>query len=85
MNLKSKIYVKISTPVHIIYEGDAKGVSAQSAIGPFDILQDHRNFISLLKAGTIKVLTLQDESKEFPITKGILKVSDNKVYIFANI
>lgn len=77
-------YVKIFSPFEIYFEGEASAVSALNDTGPFDVLKDHANFITILPAGTIKVLT-RFGKREVVINRGILRASNNKVTLFANV
>jgi F0F1-type ATP synthase epsilon subunit len=73
--------VKIYSPAEVFYEGRAKSVSALNADGPFDVLDGHINFFSLLVAGTVVVDT-GEESREIPISHGILHVRSDQVTLF---
>lgn len=79
-----KLEVKVISPLMTHYEGTAKAVSAVNKVGPFDILGDHANFFSLLTTGDI-VVNAGDEKLTFPITHGIVKVSNNVVTLFIDI
>ena len=76
--------VKIFSPFETFYEGLASSLSARSASGPFDILFDHANFISLLQAGDVRMQTPYG-ARKYPIRRGIVKVHNNSVLIFANV
>lgn len=79
-----KLRVKVISPRAVHYEGRAVSVSAVNKVGPFDVLVDHANFFSLLSNGNIVVYT-GSEKKTFPITHGILKVTNNSVTLFIDI
>lgn len=81
---QDKLFVKISSPFEIFYEGSAYAVSAVNNEGPFDILPHHANFLSILLPGSIEVNTGKKKIS-INVTRGILRVSGNKVQIFANI
>lgn len=80
----SQMHVKVFSPFEIMYEGNAKALSAQNALGPFDILPNHTNFMTLLVASELQVVTDID-TRKFNIEHGILKVASNVVTVFANI
>ncbi len=77
-------YIKIFSPFETFFEGEASALSAKNEKGAFDVLLDHANFISLLPAGKVAVLT-RFGKREFDISRGILKVSNNRVILFANV
>ena len=76
--------IKIFSPYQTYYEGEAVSLSAANRTGPFDILAGHINFFSLLTGGTI-VLNTGYQRLEFPITRGIIRVSNNDVTLFADV
>ncbi|MEI7818591.1 MAG: hypothetical protein WCI47_00575 [bacterium] len=79
-----ELVVKIISPFEVMYEGRARAVSAASSIGPFDILPNHENFLTLLIQCEVHILTEVDQ-RRFPIQHGVLRVDNNKVIVFANI
>lgn len=76
--------VKIFSPYQTYYEGEAVSLSALNRTGPFDILAGHINFFSLLTGGTVVVNT-GFQRLEFPIARGVLRVSLNNVTLFADV
>lgn len=76
--------VKIFSPFEIFYEGKARALTARNSVGEFDILPGHTNFMTLLEAGKVRLLTDIDE-RSFVIEHGFLKVSNNYVVLFADI
>lgn len=81
---QSELRVKVFSPFEVMYEGKARALSATNALGEFDVLPDHTNFMTLLTAGNVKVLTAVDE-RTFLIEHGFLRVASNVVTVFANI
>jgi len=79
-----RLKVKILSPYQTYYEGEAISVSATNGTGPFDILPGHINFFSLLTSGTV-VLNTGFQRLEFPIARGIVRVSLDAVTLFADI
>lgn len=77
------LYVKVFSPLHVYYEGQAVSLSATNKTGPFDILPGHANFFSLLLPGKLAVDTGQ-QKHEFDIKQSIMKVSGNSVVVFAS-
>lgn len=79
-----KLEVKVISPTQTYYSGPAVSISAANKVGPFDILAGHANFFSLLTPGDI-VINSGFQQFNFPITKGILKVSNNQATLFVDI
>jgi F0F1-type ATP synthase epsilon subunit len=81
---KQEIQVKIFSPFEIFYEGPANSLSGITRTGPFDVLYDHTNFIGLLLAGNVVVQTPFGR-RSYKLNRGVLKVHNNYVVVFANI
>lgn len=82
---ESKLQVKIFSPYEVFYEGGAVSLSAQNKTGPFDILYNHSNFFSLLTAGIVRVKTDYGDLIEIQILRGVIRVTQNSVTLFANV
>jgi F0F1-type ATP synthase epsilon subunit len=67
----------------ILYSGNADAVSSYNDKGPFDVLAEHENFIALIKDKVIIHVT-QKEEIETKIENGIIRVCDNKAYVYVN-
>ncbi len=80
-NLSLKIYIKSLEDTH--FEGNATAISCIDDKGPFDVLPEHENFIAIVKYNI--TVHMEKEKKNFIIDSGILKVSDNVVYVFLGI
>ena len=80
----AKLQVKIFSPYETYYAGEAVSLSAANRTGPFDVLPGHTNFFALLYQGRIKVDT-GFQKLEFPLVRGIIRVTGNSVTIFANV
>lgn len=80
---KDPLTVIARSPFHVFYEGEAKSVSGENKVGPFDVLPGHADFFSMLKAGEIQIDT-NEEPVSFPVTNGIIAVRDNEVMLFVN-
>jgi F0F1-type ATP synthase epsilon subunit len=83
MDYKSVLTVVVRNRDKILYNGRAYAVTAVNEKGPFDVLAEHENFISLIKDKLI-VHTTPKEQTEFQIENGIVRVYKDKVYIYVN-
>ncbi len=81
---KSVISVKVMSAKETLFEGQASAVSSENDTGPFDILQNHSRFISVIHKKVIVHITPQ-EVKEFPIQNGVLTVENNVVKIYVGL
>ena len=76
--------VKVYSPFHVYFDGPAVSVSAENLTGPFDILHDHKNFMSLLTPCEVVVRHDRGEDR-IKIDRGVMHVSDNQVSIFLDV
>lgn len=79
-----KFEVKVFSPYQTFYQGKARSVSANNATGPFDVLYNHGNFFTLISPGIVTVDTGYDRV-EIEVSRGIMRVADNNVTLFANV
>ena len=77
-----KLNVRVLTPTGVLYEGEVLAVSGTNATGPFAILPQHAQFISLI-TGPILLHEQQREAKEITLEQGVLACQDNKVEVYA--
>lgn len=76
--------VRIIALGEVIWEGQAKTVSAENTNGYFDILPEHANFITILKQSPIVIQT-ENEKKEFTFPRSLLYAGDNIIKIYTGI
>jgi F0F1-type ATP synthase epsilon subunit len=79
------IKVKISNPEKVFFEGEASSVSSKNDSGPFDILANHANFISLLHDATVTVRSEAGQPQDYIVHRGLLSSKDNFVRIFVDL
>jgi F0F1-type ATP synthase epsilon subunit len=78
------LHVKIWSPFRVYFDADAQSVSGVNATGPFDILAQHRNFISLLNACDLLLRTSSGEVR-IRISGGVMQVHQNMVKVFLEV
>lgn len=67
-----------------VWEGEAKSISGNNVKGPFDILSEHANFISIVS----RKLVIKDKDnkiKEFNVDSGVMQVKENKVMVYLGV
>ena len=83
-NQTSDLELTVRDRTRVIFNGPIKSLSSVNETGPFDILQSHANFISIIKDKlTIRVEGKKEE--EMKIDQGVLKVKGNKVTVYLGI
>jgi F0F1-type ATP synthase epsilon subunit len=80
-----EMHVKIAAPYNVYYDETAESVSAENETGPFDVLNGHHNFMSLLTPGEIVVKDSKGENQAFKISRGIMYVHENTVKVFLDV
>ena len=68
--------VTVLSPREVIFEGQAKSVILPGESGVFEVLPFHKRILSRLISGKLFI-----DEKSFPVKRGIVKVSQNKVTI----
>lgn len=77
--------VKIYSPFRDYYDGQALSISAENTTGPFDILPQHHNFISLLSPCDLIVRTVDNDERKIRISGGVMHVKADRVIVFLDI
>jgi F0F1-type ATP synthase epsilon subunit len=79
-----KLFLNIRSRSKVFYNDYCDAVSSTNEVGPFDILPFHVNFICLI--GTyLHVWEGENKKVDMKISKGILKVQDNRVLVFLDV
>ncbi len=77
--------VKVHSPARVYYDGPAFSISAENATGPFDILPQHHNFISLLSPCDLVIRTVDRGAQKIHISGGIMHIKADAVIVFLDI
>jgi len=75
--------IEIVTPDTVIFEGEASLAQLPGIDGSFEILNNHAPLISVLKAGTVKIIVPDKSTKTFEIKGGVVEMHRNKLLILA--
>lgn len=81
---QKKLQVMIRNFGGVVFEGDAFAVSSTNDRGPFDILEEHANFISLIKEKLV-IHHHGGKNTEYSIESGILYCTTSQVQIYLGI
>lgn len=77
--------VKIYAPFKIYFDDVATSVTALNRVGPFDVLEGHHNFISLLEPGEIIVRADGKPDFKMNINRGVIHVKADEVRVFLDV
>lgn len=81
---KPIMVVKIYAPFEVFYEGDAYSVSAVNALGPFDVLPHHHNFLCMVVSCTVRVVTAEG-TKLFKVSRALMHIKADRVAVFVDV
>lgn len=85
MDKTKTLQIKIYSPSKVYFNGPGYSLSAVNDTGPFDILAEHKNFISLLKPCDIRVRKPDNIDFVLPVTRGVVHVKQDKATVFLDI
>lgn len=78
------MHIKVYAPFKVYFDGIATSITAVNGTGPFDILGQHHNFITILEKCDIIIRTDKDE-QSIPIEKGVMHVKADEVVVFLDV
>jgi F-type H+-transporting ATPase subunit epsilon len=76
--------LRLVTPTGIVFEGDAKEVSAIGPLGEFGVLPDHINFITSLVPGVMEARLPDDTAMHWIVSGGLAEVKDGVMTVLAS-
>jgi F0F1-type ATP synthase epsilon subunit len=77
--------VRIYAPFKVYYDAPATSVTASNRVGPFDVLQGHHNFISLLLPGDLVVRNDGKEDFKMRVNRGFIHVKADEIKVFLDV
>ena len=81
----SSMRVKVYAPFKVYFDGEAKSMTAVNRVGPFDILPQHHNFISLLEPSEIVVRTEGKDDFKMKINQALIHVKADIIRVFLDV
>ena len=78
------IHVVVQDRNHVLYKGEATGLSSKNSKGIFDVLQNHANFISLINE-TLYIHQIHGTDRAIPMNNAIIKVKENQVEVYVGV
>jgi len=78
------MHLEIVTPDTTLYQGDNVHLVQLPGIdGSFEVMDRHAPLVSVLRKGSVKVVTKGSTPEFFEINGGVIEVLENKVLILA--
>lgn len=75
------MHVFIASREQPLFSGKVKKITLPGALGPFQVLEQHSDIVSLLEKGNIVYSKTSGEKVVMPIEGGIARVKKNQVVI----
>lgn len=81
------IHVKVYSPYKVYYDEESYSISGENATGPFDVLPQHHNFITLLEPCILRIRAIQGQADErqIRISGGLMHVKSDRVTVFLDV
>ena len=76
--------LEIITPEKSLFKGEVNSVKLPGKNGEFEVLNNHASIISTLNKGEVRVITKNNETKNFSINGGVIEMQKNKIILLAN-
>jgi len=69
----------------ILFQGNAESVNLKTASGEITVLDHHRPLVSVLAAGTVKIIDNEKKEHYIPVSSGFLEVnSENQTRLIVD-
>ncbi len=81
---KPTIAIKVYAPFKVYYEGEGYSISAVNAVGPFDVLPRHHNFLCMLVPCNLVIQTPEGQ-QVVKVSRGLMHVKANRVVVFVDV
>ena len=78
------IKIEIVTPNGAIFSGDIKSVTLPGSEGEFGVLPKHASLVTLLNAGVIEIVKVNDEKELVAINWGHVTVTETNITVLAD-
>ncbi len=79
------LHIRIISPQQLILDTEADSVSSKNSQGPFDILPQHANFITLVENSPIVIRSKGQKPLNLKFPVAIIMNQENKVNIYTYI
>ncbi len=75
------MFLEVSSPKEIIYQGEVSLVQMPGKMGSFEVLHNHAPLAALLEKGRIKIIDWQRNIIFLDISSGLVHVKNNQIKI----
>ncbi len=78
------VHTRISQGTHVLWEGEATSISSVNSDGPFDVLAQHANLITLIKDVPLIITLPNGNSTTYTFKQAVLYVTENRANIYGD-
>lgn len=82
---RPSIRLVVQAPFKTYFDDRVFSVSAVNSTGPFDILPEHHNFISILKGGQLQIDGVSSGHQKIIIGGGLMHVKADRITVFLDV
>ncbi|MCL4398036.1 hypothetical protein M1403_03380 [Patescibacteria group bacterium] len=82
--MATNLSLHIFSPLEDIFTGDIASLSSKNSSGPFDILPQHANFVTLINKDPITARLPDGSKKVFEFPQAVLRCHEGKIEVFTD-
>lgn len=82
--MEPKLFLKIITRQGVLFDKEITSLSSSNDKGPFDVLRNHTQFISIIK-DKITIKNLDGTVQEIAVNNAVMRVKSGLVQVFLGI
>ena len=75
------MFLEIITPEKKLFEGEVTSVKLPGKSGEFELLNNHASIVSSLITGNIRVITNENNTKNFSTNGGVIEMQNNRIIV----
>jgi len=83
--MNEQLNVRVISPEKVIWEGMAHSVSSKNVDGPFDVLPEHANFITIIYKEPIVIRSIDKKLITYTFDQSVLYTHNSDVRIYTTI
>jgi F0F1-type ATP synthase epsilon subunit len=83
--LSNQFRLKVYSPFKVYFDDAVNSISAVNDTGPFDVLAQHHNFITLLNPCDLVIKAQGRQDFVISITRGIMQVKPDNTVVFLDV
>lgn len=76
--------VEVRSRQGLVFKGELAAITSYNLVGPFDVLPEHTNFVSMIKKNVV-LHRADGRAEEINVDSGIIMVEDNTVKVFIGV